>query len=105
MAAVSNTYQRIQSIRDHSNSVALRKILEGFLRDPDFLALRGAGDIATNVAVGPNTLDANTTGANNVAVGYQALDANTIGVRNVGAGSAALGANTTGTDNVAENGR
>ena len=59
------------------------------------------GGVATNMALGIDTLDLNTTGANNVAVGYQALDANTIGAQNVGVGSQALGANTTGNDNVA----
>jgi hypothetical protein len=56
---------------------------------------RGAGSVSTNVALGPNALAANTTGANNTAVGASALDINTTGANNTAVGYDALGANTT----------
>ena len=40
---------------------------------------KGAGAVATNVAVGVSALAANTSGANNVAIGTNTLDANTSG--------------------------
>jgi len=51
---------------------------------------RGAGDVSTNVAIGPSALNANTTGARNVGVGSSTLAANTAGVDNVAIGSQAL---------------
>ena len=48
------------------------------------------------MAVGGNSLDANTTGANNTACGYQALSANTDGESNVAVGTYSLDANTSG---------
>jgi hypothetical protein len=57
---------------------------------------RGAGAIATNVAVGPSALNANTTGTANTAVGYVALSTNTTGGSSTAVGYAALQVNTTG---------
>src|SRR3990167_1468476 len=102
MAAVVNSVnQYLNSLRDKRNVLALTKYFMNFLRDPTFKGFRGAGEIATNVAIGPNTLDVNTTGANNAAFGYQALDANTTGASNTAVGSGALGGNTTGANNTA----
>jgi hypothetical protein len=62
---------------------------------------RGTGAIATNIAVGVNALNVNTSGASNTAVGYQALLANTTGTYGSGFGQYALFSNTTGTYNTA----
>lgn len=60
---------------------------------------RGAGDSATNTAVGDNALDSNTLGESNTAVGSNALTANTTGVYNTAVGDNALAGNTDGADN------
>jgi len=52
-----------------------------------------------NVAIGKNTLTANTTGDNNTAVGYESLKANTTASNNVGIGYQAGYSTTTGTQN------
>ncbi len=62
---------------------------------------RGAGSVATNVALGPTALNSNSTGANNVAIGSSALDINTIGTQNIAIGSDSLGANISNSSNVA----
>ena len=62
---------------------------------------RGAGDVATNTAVGASALAANTTGSNNTAVGQTSLDANTTGSVNSAFGTNSLGANISGTENTA----
>ena len=54
---------------------------------------RGAGAQSNNVAVGPSSLAANTTGQGNTAIGSFALNANVGGVRNTVLGEAA-GAST-----------
>jgi hypothetical protein len=61
----------------------------------------GAGNIASNTAVGNSTLNANTTGAINVAVGFGSMATNTTGYQNTGVGYFALNKNTTGYNNVA----
>ena len=61
---------------------------------------RGAGNIASNTAVGASALNANTTGAANVAVGSSTLTANTTGNGNASFGSG-LASNTTGSENTA----
>ena len=55
-----------------------------------------------NVAVGLNSLNANTTGDNNTAIGSDALRLNTSGRYNTAYGSAALINNTSGTYNTAD---
>ena len=62
---------------------------------------RGAGEIASNTAVGTSALSANTTGSNNTANGVNALLSNTIGVNNTANGVGALRTNTTGNSNTA----
>jgi hypothetical protein len=52
------------------------------------------------VAVGYNTLDANTTGVRSTALGALALGANTTANNNTAVGYAALAVNTTGDNNV-----
>jgi len=59
---------------------------------------QGAGNVASNTAVGKDALDANTTGARNTAVGESSLSSVTSGARNTGVGRATLFANT-GSDN------
>jgi len=61
----------------------------------------GAGNIATNTAVGLLSLDSNTSGANNTAIGRQALRLNTTGLYNMAVGTSALVTNTTGSYNAA----
>ena len=62
---------------------------------------RGAGEVATNTAVGASALAANTTGLGNTSVGYQALDVSTSSDYHTAVGWNALGANTTGARNTA----
>ncbi len=62
---------------------------------------RGAGDIATNTAVGSVALNSNTTGDSNTANGYQALYFNTTGIQNTANGLQALFSNTEGINNTA----
>lgn len=61
----------------------------------------GAGDIASNTALGSQALLVNTTGAQNTAVGYYALHNNTFGNYNTALGYNALGNNVTGNYNTA----
>jgi hypothetical protein len=62
---------------------------------------RGAGNQATNTAVGASALAANTSGITNTAVGQLSLVSNTSGSVNSSFGRAALALNTTGSDNTA----
>jgi hypothetical protein len=73
---------------------------------------RGAGAVATNVALGTSALASNTTGSVNVAVGgvaggssRSALQLNTDGESNVAVGGGALGANVSGGFNTALGGQ
>jgi hypothetical protein len=61
---------------------------------------RGTNGIANNVVVGPNGLNAITTGDSNVAIGENSLAQATTGGNNVSIGIAAMPANTTGSQNV-----
>jgi len=73
-------------------------------KDANIHGLRfGLGRAAqgTNMAIGYQTLNANTTGASNLAAGYQALNSNTSGGANVAVGNTALTVNLTGRNNVA----
>ena len=63
------------------------------------LTYDGANYSNTNIAVGYQALNANTTGVNNTAVGYQALYSNTTGSWGTAFGYQALYSNTTGTAN------
>jgi hypothetical protein len=65
------------------------------------LEVHGAGNIASNTAVGRDALQANTSGTANTALGYVALQANTIGSGNTAVGAAALYLNNTGINNTA----
>ena len=56
---------------------------------------KGGGAVATNTAVGYQTINVNSTGSQNSAVGYQALSNNVTGSNNTAIGSSALKANTT----------
>lgn len=60
---------------------------------------RGKNSIASNIAIGSNALNQNTTGANNTGVGGDALKSNTTGYQNVAIGNQALSLNTTGDNN------
>ena len=61
----------------------------------------GAGNIATNTAIGDQALDANTTGFENVAVGHRALTSNTTGDYCTAIGADALYSNTSANYNTA----
>lgn len=50
---------------------------------------RGAGEVATNTAVGASALAANTTGGNNTSLGYQSLFSNTTNTGSTAFGSQA----------------
>lgn len=54
-----------------------------------------------NIAIGRNSLNANTTGWLNIGIGEQTLEKNTTGQSNLAIGYSSLGQNTTGRDNVA----
>jgi hypothetical protein len=60
---------------------------------------KGAGDIATNTALGYRALNSNTTGEYSVAIGESALKNNTTGLSNTAIGYQALFSNTTGNNN------
>lgn len=60
---------------------------------------RGASGVATNTAIGVNSLAAVTSGSQNVAVGDNAGKAITTGALNVGVGASALQSATTGAAN------
>jgi hypothetical protein len=62
---------------------------------------RGAGNSATNTAVGLSALANNTIGFSNIAVGQSALFENTSGSNNTAIGRIALGNNDTGGSNTA----
>lgn len=62
---------------------------------------RGAGNIASNVALGSGSLASNTYGTNNVAVGNNSLYSNTGGNCNVAIGSNSLRNNIAGSYNMA----
>jgi hypothetical protein len=55
---------------------------------------RGAGALASNIAVGPSVLSANTTGFNNTAVGQAALATNISGAFNTAIGRQSLNSST-----------
>ena len=61
----------------------------------------GGGSMATNTAIGSQSLASNTTGIENTANGYIALYSNTTGNYNTANGTQALYSNTTGTENSA----
>lgn len=61
----------------------------------------GGGDVASNIAIGDDSLLVNTTGSGNTAVGDSTLRANTIGIDNTGMGRGALLTNVSGSYNVA----
>ena len=67
----------------------------------DITVGKGAGDVATNTAVGRLAMSSNTTGGGNVAVGDNALAANLNGGGNIAVGANAMLSNTTGIFNVA----
>jgi len=60
----------------------------------------GAGQVATNTAIGNAALNSNTTGSGNTATGGNALVSSTTGVDNTAVGYNALQGNTTGSNNV-----
>lgn len=62
---------------------------------------RGGSGVTSNVVVGKNGLNSNTTGSNNVAVGDSTLRANTSGFNNTALGSGALKAVVTSSNNTA----
>jgi hypothetical protein len=61
---------------------------------------QGAGQIATNTAVGKDALLGNTSGTGNTAIGASALQTTSTGVDNIAVGYNALLGNTTGSNNV-----
>ena len=60
---------------------------------------RGAGNVASNAALGATALNANTTGNFNVAIGSEALKSNTTGSVNVALGAATIDNLTSGNNN------
>ena len=62
---------------------------------------QGGGNVASNTAVGYNSLQANTTGTSNTAIGLSSLVINTTGQGNTATGQYSLHENTTGQYNTA----
>ncbi|QIK53038.1 hypothetical protein G7051_01205 [Dysgonomonas sp. HDW5B] len=62
---------------------------------------KGRGAVASNTAVGANSLEANTSGSNNTAIGSGALKSNQTSSLNTAVGYQVLQANTTGGANTA----
>ena len=60
----------------------------------------GGGNVATNVAIGTNALNSNSSGNQSIAIGYTAL-ANSTGSQNTAVGFQALNGNSSGTNNCA----
>jgi hypothetical protein len=65
------------------------------------LEVHGAGNIASNTAVGQSALQVNTTGENNTAYGESALRSNTFGGNNTALGQNSLRNNISGSYNTA----
>jgi hypothetical protein len=61
----------------------------------------GAGNLASNIAFGFNTLNNITTGQNNIAIGRRSLEFTTTGYGNVAIGRQPLGSNISGVYNTA----
>jgi hypothetical protein len=68
-----------------------------------WFALSGiaAAEPPSNLSLGPQALQSNTTGTNDTALGYQTMSSNTTGNANTAVGVGALYKNTTGTGNTA----
>lgn len=86
-------------------AINITAVTNSFITDeravrPAFVS-HGAGNIASNTALGDTALDSNTTGAGNTAVGINVLTANSTGNNGTAVGSDALAANTTGSNNTA----
>ena len=62
---------------------------------------KGTANIATNTAIGYQTLVSNSTGNNNTAIGYSALISNTTGATNTAVGVNSLYTNISGIGNTA----
>ena len=60
----------------------------------------GGGNINSNISLGTNSLQSNTTGCYNVSLGQSSLLNNTTGCNNVSLGRNSLLSNTTGSNNV-----
>jgi hypothetical protein len=58
-------------------------------------------DSLSNIFIGVNSFENNTSGDHNIALGYRALRNNTIGGNNIAHGQDALRSNTSGVDNIA----
>jgi hypothetical protein len=83
-------------------------IITGSLRTIDGITVnnnitigRGGGNIASNVTIGSQSLQSNTTGILNSAVGTNVLSSNTTGGYNTSVGANSLSSNTTGYLNAA----
>lgn len=61
----------------------------------------GKNKINSNIAIGQEALNTNTTGNTNVAVGFKTLALNTTGSKNIAVGTASLSNATTANDNIA----
>jgi hypothetical protein len=62
---------------------------------------RGAGAVASNTAVGLNTMANNSIGASNTGIGYATLNNNNTGNNNIAVGYSSLISNISGNSNVA----
>ena len=93
--AGAGTTGTLQQVTTNGNTTTLAIQVQGI----DFSD--GAGTGLYNIAIGNQTMGANTTGNSNIAIGYQNLKFNTTGALNVAVGNTALVNNTTGSQNTA----
>ena len=87
----------------HTNLFSLKadKSLSNVTTSSILSKLHGGGTSNTNIALGLNTFNNNTTGIFSTAIGSYSLDANTTGSHNTAVGNFALSDNVTGEHNTA----
>ena len=87
----------------HTNLFSLKadKSLSNVTTSSILSKLHGGGTSNTNIALGLNAFNSNTTGIFSTAIGSYSLDANTTGSHNTAVGNFALSDNVTGEHNTA----
>jgi hypothetical protein len=93
--AGAGTTGTLQQVTTNGNTTTLGIVVQGInIND-------GAGTGANNIAIGSNSLIANTTGLQNIGLGSATLQLNTTSSNNTAIGSSALTLNTIGSSNTA----
>ena len=89
--ATKDTWATVAGVTSSATDVSVNGLKVG----------RGAGNIASNTALGSSALNSNTSGIQNTAYGYQSLNSNTTGMNNTASGYQSLNSNISGRDNTA----